>query len=66
MGEGRTMKINNVMIVNWQPPGDRFWEDAESKPDEPLLEAAMSMTLSWNEYQKIMAMADSSKEAVAS
>lgn len=50
------MKMFGVLIENWKAPGKEWWEAVESKPDEPLIEARMQLTLSWNEYHKLLDM----------
>lgn len=49
------MKIQSVRINNLQPPGDEWWRGVEAHPDEPLIEATISMTLSWTEYKELLA-----------
>lgn len=49
------MKIIDVFIRNWQPPGDAWWASVEARPDEPLIEADITMTLSLKEYQELLA-----------
>lgn len=49
------MKINDVRIENWTPPGFVWWRRAEDNPDEPLIEATISMKLSWREYKELLA-----------
>ena len=48
------MKINDVTIENWEAPGKEWWEGVERRPDEPLIEATMKLTLSWNEYDDLI------------
>lgn len=48
------MKINNVIVDNWKPPGTPFWDKARAKPDEPLLQVTVQMTLSLNEYHTLL------------
>ena len=48
------MKINDVQIANWKAPGDKWWKGVEDCPTEPLIEATMTMTLSWVEYEKLL------------
>lgn len=48
------MKITDVRITNWQPPGDKWWAAVEARPSEPLIEATISMTLSWAEYHELL------------
>lgn len=50
------MKINHVHITNHKEPGDRWWEGVASKPDEPLIEATMRLTLSPREYHRLLDM----------
>lgn len=51
MGE---MKINDVVITNfWLASGD-YWEMVAGKPDEPLIEATIKLTASYNEYQALL------------
>lgn len=49
------MKIIDVFVRNWQPPGGPWWDSVEARPDEPLIEANITMTLSWKEYQELLA-----------
>lgn len=49
------MKINDVTITNWEPPGDKWWRSVEERPSEPLIEATIAMTLSWTEYRELLA-----------
>lgn len=49
------MKINNVHILNWKAPGEEFWKEVEKRSSEPLIEAVITMTLSGEEYQKLLA-----------
>ncbi len=55
------MKINDVLINNWQAPGAEWWIGVEARPDEPLIEATMKLTLSWREYHKMIEQAESSR-----
>lgn len=48
------MKINKVEILNWENPGDKWWNNVQAKPSEPLIEASMKMTLSWDEYHAML------------
>lgn len=48
------MKINDVNITNWQPPGMKWWDNVAARPTEPLIEAVISMTLSWAEYRELL------------
>lgn len=48
------MKINFVTIDNHKEPGDQWWEGVASKPDEPLIEATIRLTLSHREYHRLL------------
>lgn len=48
------MKINDVHITNWEAPGDKWWDDVAKRSSEPLIEATMKMTLSWEEYKALI------------
>ena len=48
------MKINDVHIDNWKAPGSEWWADVKEHPTEPLIEATIKFTLSWEEYRKLM------------
>lgn len=48
------MKIHDVRINNWQPPGETWWNDVEARPTEPLIQATLAMTLSYAEYKKLL------------
>ena len=48
------MKINYVTIHNWEPPGEQWWNSVKTRPDEPQIEAAITFTLSWNEYYALL------------
>lgn len=48
------MKINDVTIMNWTSPGNEYWDTAETNPDKPLIVAKITMTLSYNEYMKVL------------
>lgn len=56
------MKIHNVQCHNWKPPGGPWWRDVEAKPDAPLIEATIRMTLSWNEYIELLDRAKATDE----
>ena len=49
------MKINDARINNWQPPGDKWWAGLKARPTEPLIDATISMTLSYAEYEELLA-----------
>jgi len=48
------MKLDDVVITNWTEPGDKYWENVRNNPKEPLIEAAIKMTLSWEEYAELL------------
>lgn len=48
------MKIHDVHITNWQPPGGPFWDEVKERHAEPLIDATMKMTLSWDEYRALI------------
>jgi hypothetical protein len=52
------MTINDVRINNCQPPEDKWWAGVEARPAEPLIEATISMTLSWAEYKELLERAN--------
>lgn len=52
------MKINDVHITNWVPPGRPYWSEVRARKDEPLIEATIKMTLSWTDYTKLLKEAD--------
>lgn len=56
------MKINDVHITNWQEPGGPYWDDVKQRSSEPLIEATIKMTLSWEEYEDLL---NKNKEARA-
>lgn len=49
-----SFEIDDVKIDNWQPPGDQWWDAVKQQPDEPLIEATIKVTLSWNEYEELL------------
>lgn len=51
------MKVNYVHISNQQEPGDAWWDHVQENANEPLIEATMKMTLTWNEYQRLLRQA---------
>lgn len=59
------MKINNVNINNWEPPGAAWWDSVEAKPDEPLIEATISFTLSHREYHRLLDMEERKQPAAS-
>ena len=48
------MKINDVRVNNWNAPGEKWWKSVKECPSEPLIEATMTMTLSWSEYRELL------------
>lgn len=48
------MKINHVLIDNWESPGGPYWEKVEERHTEPLIEATIKFTLSWDEYHALI------------
>lgn len=46
--------VADIKIDNWQAPGEEWWDTVQSKPDEPLIQATIKLTCSWNEYQQLM------------
>ena len=44
----------STLITNWEPPGEEWWANVEEKPDEPLIEARIELTLSHSEYQQLL------------
>lgn len=48
------MKINDVRINNWTPTDRTWWDGVEARPTEPLIEATITMTLSWDEYRELL------------
>lgn len=52
------MKVTDVRIMNWEPlgnpPGTEWWRQRESAPDEPSIDAVLTMRLSLNEYQELL------------
>lgn len=52
------MKINNVNIGNWETPGPEWWDRIQARPNEPLIEATIQFTLSWNEYRRLLDTAE--------
>lgn len=48
------MKIENVIIKNWIPPGEQWWAEVKSKPEQPLIRANIDMVLSWQEYKELL------------
>ncbi len=64
------MKIHHVEITNWCSPfikwwdnGAKWWAHVESRPDEPLIEATMTLTLSWREYNALIEQSNKVKKA---
>lgn len=49
------MKINHVKIDNWTDPGSEYWDMVAANPDELLIQATMSFTLSHKEYMSLCA-----------
>lgn len=49
------MKINNIHITNWEEPGGPYWDNVKERHSEPLIEATMKLTLSWDEYETLLA-----------
>lgn len=52
------MKIKDCKIENWESPGKEWWENVKSKPDEPLIEATMTLVLTWREYKELIDRAE--------
>lgn len=48
------MKIENVVINNWNAPGAEWWSGVEARPTEPLINATLTLTLSWEEYHALL------------
>lgn len=48
------MKIHDVVIVNWIPPGESFWDYVKERHEEPLIEATIKIKLSWDEYRELL------------
>lgn len=48
------MKINHVLVTNWSAPGGPWWDNIKQHSSEPLIEATIQMTLSWEEYQELL------------
>lgn len=48
------MKINFVTIINMTIPSSEFWDGVKSRADDPLIQAHISMTLSWREYEELL------------
>lgn len=48
------MRIDDVNVLNWKPPGNEWWKTVEARPGEPLIEVQMTMMLSWDEYQEFL------------
>lgn len=46
------MKIKDVTIHNWTRP--EWWDEVEKRPDEALIDATITLTLSWNDYQRLL------------
>lgn len=57
------MKISEVQINNWEPPGEEWWRGVAARPDEPLIMATLTVTLSWNEYRELLRHDENSKVA---
>jgi len=56
--ETKSMTIEDVKINNWEAPGEKWWDTVQSKPTEPLIQATIRMTLSWDEYEKLLAQGE--------
>src|ERR1043166_7542617 len=48
------MTIDDLVITNWQAPGDKWWGEAKASPDEQRIKTAVQLPLSWNEYQELI------------
>jgi len=53
-GERTEVKLDHIEITNWFEPGHEYWKSVQAKPSEPLIQATISMTLSWNEYHELI------------
>ena len=52
--ENNRVKITNVHITNWTQPGDQWWDNVKAHPQDPLIEATITMTLTYAEYEKLV------------
>ncbi len=55
------MTINHVQITNAiGKSGVDYWRHISADPNAQLIEATMQLTLSWREYQELLAMSKGS------
>ena len=50
----KEFKIKDVRILNWKPPGGKWWNEVEERPNEPLINALIEVQLSHKEYHKLL------------
>lgn len=48
------MKINNVVIDNFQTTSEKWWDNVKQDPNEELIHATMQMELSYHEYMELL------------
>lgn len=51
------MTIRDIHVTNWEAPGGPYWDKVKERHTEPLIEATMKLTLSWDEYHAMIAKA---------
>ncbi len=49
------MIIRRVEITNATEPTSDWWDQVASKPTEQLIEAVLTVTISWRDYNKLLA-----------
>lgn len=59
------MKIDFVRILNCDGNGRDYFDKVEANPDEPLIKASITITLSCREYQELLSK-DKSNQSYAS
>jgi hypothetical protein len=47
------MKISNVKVVNWEPPGPPWWDMVEKNPEFKLV-VDMTLLLTFEEYKNLL------------
>ncbi len=50
----KELRIKDVRILNWNPPGDKWWKRVARKPKERSINAVIEMDLSYREYRQLL------------
>jgi hypothetical protein len=59
------MKIEDVLINNWEAPAADWWKKVEDSPDEPLISATITMIVTHREYMELLDKARAEEGQVA-